>query len=86
MIASVAKAGPLPDTKAALFQRAADVLRLEHRSEKVEKQPSMEAALEAAGAAFAALILTGGDSVTVEVANAAHSRTAPYLQRFLQPG
>ena len=70
MIASVANAGPLPDTKAALFQRAADVLRREHRSEKVEKQPSMEAALDAAGAAFAGLILTGGDSVTVEVANA----------------
>ncbi len=69
MIASVAKAGPLPNTKEALFRRAADVLRLEHRKEKIERQPSLEAALDAAGAAFAALILTGGDAVTVATAN-----------------
>ncbi|MFX7922714.1 hypothetical protein ABTK16_20430, partial [Acinetobacter baumannii] len=40
-----------------------------HRKEKIERQPSLEAALDAAGAAFAALILTGGDAVTVATAN-----------------
>nr|WP_269839233.1 hypothetical protein [Paucibacter sp. M5-1]MCZ7881552.1 hypothetical protein [Paucibacter sp. M5-1] len=69
MIARVARGGPLPETKAGLFAGAVDVLRREHSHGKFELQPDAEAAFEAAGAAFAALILTGAEAIVVESAD-----------------
>lgn len=68
LVARVASAGPLPDTKAQLFERAVDMLRREHSDSKADLQPDEATALDAAGAAFAALILTGNEAVVVETA------------------
>lgn len=71
LVARVEKAGPLPDTKARLFESAVELLRKEHRDSKVDLQSDKTTALDAAGAAFAALILTGGDALVVETAEPA---------------
>ena len=71
LVARVAMAGPLPDTKAQLFERAVELLRREHRDSKADQQPDELTALDAAGAAFAALILTGSDALVIETAEPA---------------
>jgi hypothetical protein len=63
LVARVSGTGPLPETRGELFERAIDVLRVEHRNEKVGSQPSREIALAAAGATFAGLILSGCGSI-----------------------
>lgn len=69
LIAIVARQGTLPITKGALFERAVEELRREQREDKVAVQPDSEGALDAAGAAFASLILTGSDAVAVGIAD-----------------
>lgn len=64
LIARVAQSGSLPATRSQLFERAVDVLRVEHRDAKAEQQIQQEAGLSAAGAAFAGLILTGNEAIT----------------------
>ncbi|MEZ0470167.1 NACHT domain-containing protein [Luteimonas salinilitoris] len=64
LIARVASTNALPETRGELFDKAIELLRVEHRHSKAEKQPSRAAGLDAAGAAFAALILTGNEAVT----------------------
>lgn len=64
LIARVAQSGSLPATRSQLFERAVDVLRVEHRDAKADQQLPQEAALRAAGAAFAGLILTGNEAIT----------------------
>ena len=63
----VAANGKLPDSKGDLFSDAVDILRTEHREEK-EATPLAgmpgEEVLDAAGAAFAALILTGKEALS----------------------
>lgn len=71
LVARVAKAGPLPHTKARLFESAVELLRKEHRDTKVDLQLDKTTALDAAGAAFATLILTGSDAVVIETAEPA---------------
>ena len=71
LVARVAKAGPLPNTKARLFESAVELLRKEHRDTKADLQSDKTTALDAAGAAFAALILTGSDALVVETAEPA---------------
>lgn len=71
LVARVAKAGPLPNTKARLFESAVELLRQEHRDTKADLQSDKTTALDAAGAAFAALILTGSDALVVETAEPA---------------
>ena len=68
MVAHVAKAGLLPTTKASLFGRAVKLLCQEHDDKKADLQPDETTALDAAGAAFAALILTGGEALVVQTA------------------
>lgn len=68
MVVGVALAGPLPAGKADLFHGAADVLRKEHRDEAADRQPDRAAALDAAGAAFAAIVLTGSDALKLGAA------------------
>jgi len=71
LVARVAKAGDLPNTKAQLFEKAVELLRKEHRDSKADLQPDEASALDAAGAAFAALVLTGSEAITVETAQPA---------------
>lgn len=72
LIAQVAGSGKLPDTRGELFERAIEVLRIEHRDAKADSQPAREVGLDAAGAAFAGLILTGSEAIVrVSAANIA---------------
>ena len=63
LIAKVAGSEDLPKTRSELFERAIEVLRVEHNDAKAERLPAKEAGLDAAGAAFAAVILTGGEAI-----------------------
>lgn len=63
LIARVASQGDLPQTQGELFERAVEVLRVEHSDGKADNQLARETGLDAAGAAFAALILTGTDAL-----------------------
>ncbi len=63
LVARVAGKGDLPETRGELFQSAIEVLRVEHRDAKVDNQPAREAGLDAAGAAFAGLIVTGSEAI-----------------------
>lgn len=85
MAARVARDGQLPDTKAQLFKRAVDLLRREHRDSKSDLQPNESTALDAAGAAFAALILTGSDAIVVETADPADEEI-PLSEIAAMPG
>ncbi|WP_253280009.1 NACHT domain-containing protein [Pseudomonas chlororaphis] len=72
LIARVAGSGKLPETRSELFERAIEVLRVEHRDTKARSQPGRETGLDAAGAAFAGLILTGSEAIVrVSAANVA---------------
>lgn len=70
LIADVAAAGTLPETKGALFTEATKLLRLEHREEKAGTPLAALAeadVLDAAGAAFAIMILTDREAVSRKV-------------------
>ncbi|HBP6078346.1 TPA: hypothetical protein L5757_13685 [Pseudomonas aeruginosa] len=72
LIARVAGSGNLPETRSELFKRAIEVLRVEHRDAKANGQLARETGLDAAGAAFAGLILTGSEAIVrTSAANAA---------------
>lgn len=64
LIAKVAKTSSLPETLTQLFEEAIELLRIEHSDSKAEAQLPSEIALDAAGAAFASLILTGNEAIT----------------------
>ncbi|HIE4006150.1 TPA: NACHT domain-containing protein [Stenotrophomonas maltophilia] len=64
LIARVATISALPETRGDLFDKAIELLRLEHRESKISRQPSRAIGLDAAGAAFATLILTGNEGIT----------------------
>ncbi|WP_396594607.1 NACHT domain-containing protein [Brevundimonas sp. R86498] len=62
--------GALPTSRGGLFEAATNLLRKEHRDEKIGAKLSglgEDAVLDAAGAAFATLILTGQEAVTLRV-------------------
>lgn len=63
LIARVAANGHLPVNRGELFEQAAEILRQEHRLEKANEQISSVSGLGAAGAAFAAMILTGSEGI-----------------------
>lgn len=63
LVAQVADAGPLPESKGDLFQRAVNLLRIEKKPAKSERLPATTDGLDAAGAAFAAMILTGNEAI-----------------------
>jgi hypothetical protein len=77
LVARVAGTGDLPETRGELFQSAIEVLRVEHRDAKVDNQPAREVGLDAAGAAFAGLIMTGSEAI---VRTAAVNSAAAELQ------
>ena len=66
MIADIAKTGDLPDTIGGIFARAVAIMQSEHRPEKAHRplaKASPNAILDAIGAGFAALILTGSEAL-----------------------
>ncbi|ATQ77736.1 hypothetical protein CR152_26960 [Massilia violaceinigra] len=64
LVSEIAKNGRLPDTKGELFEQAVNVLREETRASKSSKQPAKKDILDAAGAAFASMILTGSEAIS----------------------
>lgn len=70
LIAKVVMAdGSLPASRAGLFDAATDLLRKEHdekRSGSALTQVGRDSALDAAGAAMAALIITGSEAISLE--------------------
>jgi hypothetical protein len=63
LICRVARDGPLPETRYDLLDRATELLRREHRNAKADSERARQPGLAAAGAASAALILTGSEAV-----------------------
>jgi hypothetical protein len=63
LIARTAASGRLPESRRELFRRAAELLRVELRDSKPANQLDQSTAIDAAGAAFAALILTGNEAI-----------------------
>lgn len=63
LIAQVAGTGKLPETRSELYGRAIEILRVEHRDAKADDQLAQETGLDAVGAAFAGLILTGSETI-----------------------
>lgn len=68
LIGKVAQERELPNSRSELFERAIDVLWCEHKDSKAQYQLDKEAIIQAAGAAFAALILTGNEALTRKAA------------------
>lgn len=69
LVQEVARAKRLPTSKGELFNEATKLLRREHREEKAGgrlAQLSEADVLDAAGAAFAALILTGKEAISTK--------------------
>ncbi|MDM1273099.1 NACHT domain-containing protein [Acinetobacter indicus] len=64
LIAKVAIQGELPESLTQLFEQAIEILRAEHSEFKSEAQLPSEVSLDAAGAAFASLILTGNEAIS----------------------
>lgn len=67
MVEEVASKGELPDTRGELYERAVAELRREHRPEKADTplaKLDQGTALDAAGASFATLILTGKEAIS----------------------
>lgn len=68
MLEAVAQNGDLPDTRGALYEHAVAELRREHRAEKAAKPLAKldeATALDAAGAAFATLIIVGKEAISL---------------------
>lgn len=70
LVEEVVRSGKLPESKGDLFEQATALLLHEHRNEKAATplaEMSQAQALDAVGAAFAALILTGKAAITRKV-------------------
>lgn len=63
LIAQVAGTGKLPETRSELYGRAIEILRVEHQDAKADDQLAQETGLDAVGAVFAGLILTGSEAI-----------------------
>jgi hypothetical protein len=63
LVSRIAGKKSLPTSKHELFERAIDVLRLEHNDAKSGDELARETALDAAGAAFAGLIMSGNEAI-----------------------
>lgn len=63
LIAHVAEKGTLPNNQYELFEEAVNVLQMEHKDSKAKHNYTIDQVLDAAGAAFASLILSGSDAI-----------------------
>ncbi|MCZ4337709.1 NACHT domain-containing protein [Shewanella colwelliana] len=68
LISKVAQKGDLPNSKSELFESAIDVLWCEHKDTKAQIQLDKATTIKVAGAAFAALILTGHEALARKAA------------------
>lgn len=68
LISKVAQKGDLPNSKSELFQSAIDALWCEHKDSKAHIQLDKVTTIKVAGAAFAALILTGNEALARKAA------------------
>ncbi|MEW7985195.1 MAG: hypothetical protein AB2766_12725 [Candidatus Thiodiazotropha endolucinida] len=68
-ITEVAQNGPLPNSLNKLFEQITDILQREHRDSKSYDLPPREAGIDAAGVAFAGMIMTDSDTI---ILNQAH--------------
>lgn len=87
MIGEVAEKGGIPSSKGELFAEATKILRREHREEKANEalpQLAEDKVLDAAGAAFATLILTGKDAISRRIAS--HADDLPLVDVATLPG
>ncbi len=86
LVGDVARTGELPQSRHELFEKAVELMRREenplHRETGADRQPTEAAGLDAAGAAFAALILTGREAV----ARAAYADDIPLQEIAALPG
>jgi len=87
LVGKVTEKGKLPQSKGELFADATKLLRAEHRREKASSRlarlPEAEV-LNAAGAGFAALILTGKDAMSRDVL--LEEGDAPIAELSVLPG
>lgn len=64
LVSKVAGQNDLPSTKDKLFERAIEVLRTEHNETKTIDEVPRQTVLDAAGTAFAIMILSGHDALS----------------------
>jgi hypothetical protein len=64
LILQVVAGGDLPENRRDLFELAIKQVASEHKDTKADKQEALKVHLEAAGAAFAALLLSGNEAIT----------------------
>lgn len=86
LVAQVADAGPLPESKGDLFQRAVDLLQVEEKPAKSERLPAAVDRLDAAGAAFAAMILTGNEAIVRHTQSIGSDGNLPLQEIARLPG
>jgi len=86
LLAEVCNNGPLPESSSALLERSIDVLRVEHNERKADPQLAKEIALAAAGAASAALILSGSDVISRKAVAHVGPAELPLADVSLLPG
>lgn len=86
LVAQVANSGTLPESKGDLFQRAVDLLQLERKPAKSERLPATVDRLDAAGAAFAAMILTGNEAIVRSTQSIESDANLPLREIAKLPG
>lgn len=86
MIARVVQSGNLPETRSELFEQAIERLRVEHNETKASAALAKYVALNAAGAACAALILTGNEAITRTATAKLAEGELPLVDLSLFPG
>lgn len=78
LIARLPAGEPLPKNRTALYRLAVDTLRQEANPKKVLQELPPKTALETAGAAYAAMLLTGKTQIVRQVANATEEHQLPW--------
>ena len=86
LVAQVAFRGSLPESKGDLFERAVDILQSEENPAKSESLLAKVDGLDAAGAAFAAMILTGNEAVVRHSKNFETDGNLPIQEIARLPG
>lgn len=78
LIARLPAGEPLPKNRTALYRLAVDTLRQEANPKKVHQELPPKTALDTAGAAYAAMLLTGKIQIARQVANATEEHQLPW--------
>lgn len=86
LVVDVVASGHLPETKQELFGRAVALMWRDHKASKAGRQPAEASGLDAAGAACAALILTGSEAVARAMVAGDGNGDLPVRDIALLPG